>query len=119
VRRALRRPVLPDHHSSPHPRDLAVARWYSWLLPVGWTASITIFIASLIPTSLHVLLTVGDRFVGVGPRSAAGLADSVVFVLLNLAQLVILAVLIRRERRMRSTSQGRNLNQGESHAHAY
>jgi len=119
VRRALRRPVPPGQHSNPHPRDLAVARWYSWLLPVGWTVSIAILIASIIPTTLHVLLTVGDRFVGIGSHSAAGLADSVVFVLLNLAQLVILGVLIRRERRLRSASQVRNLNQGDSNAHAY
>jgi hypothetical protein len=119
VDRALRRPVSTDHRASPHPRDLAAARWYSWLLPVGWAASIAILIAGVIPTTVHILLTVGGRLVGSGPHSAAGLADTVLFVLLNLAQLVILAVLIRRERRPRSPSQGQNVNQGESHAHAY
>jgi hypothetical protein len=119
VDRALRRPVSTDRRANPHPRDLAAARWYSWLLPVGWAASIAILIAGVIPTTVHILLTVGDRLAGSGPHSAAGLADSVMFVLLNLAQLVILAVLIRRERRPRSPSQGQNLNQGESHAHAY
>jgi hypothetical protein len=116
--RALRRPVAPDQHANAHPRDLAVARWYSWLLPVGWTASIAILVAGVIPTSVHIAATVGGRFVGSGPRSAAGLADSAVFVLLNLAQLVILAVLIRRERRLRSPSEIRNSNPGDSHAHA-
>jgi len=119
VDRALRRPVSTDHRANPHPRDLAAARWYSWLLPVGWAASIAILIAGVIPTTVHIVLTVGDRFVGSGPHGAAGLADSVMFVLLNLAQLAILAVLIRRERRPRSPSRGQNLNQGESHAHAY
>jgi hypothetical protein len=119
VDRALRRPVSTDRRANPHPRDLAAARWYSWLLPVGWAASIAILIAGVIPTTAHILLTVGDRFFGSAPHSAAGLADSVMFVLLNLAQLAILAELIRRERRPRSPSQGQNLNQGESHAHAY
>jgi hypothetical protein len=117
--RALRRPVSPDHRTNSHPRDLAVARWYSWLLPVGWAASIAILIAGVIPTTVHVMLTVGDRFIGSGPHSAAGLADSVVFVLLNLAQLAVLAVLIGRDRRLRSVSHVRNLNQGDSNAHVY
>ena len=117
--RALRRPVSPDGHANSHPRDLAVARWYSWLLPVGWTASIAILITAAIPTSVHVLLTIGDRFAGAGPHSATGLADSVAFILLNLAQLAILAELIRRERRPRSPSRGRSSNQGDSNAHAY
>jgi hypothetical protein len=119
LRRALRRPTSPDHDANAHPRDLAVARWYSWLLPVGWAASIAILIAGVIPTTVHIVLTVGDRFVGSGRRGAAGLADSVVFVLLNLAQLAILALLIRRDRRLRSPSQAQNLNRGDPDAHAY
>jgi hypothetical protein len=115
--RALRRPVARDQRADPHPRDLAAARWYSWLLPVGWAASIAILIAGVIPTSAHILLTVGGRFVGAGPHSAAGLADSVAFILLTLAQLAILAELIRRERRLRSPS--RSQSQGDSNAHAY
>jgi hypothetical protein len=99
LRRALRRPFSPDHRTSAHPRDLAVARWYSWLLLVGWTASIAILIASVIPATAHVVLTVGGRFTGSGPHSAAGLADSIAFVLLNLAQLAIVAVIAARERR--------------------
>src|SRR3984957_18675099 len=73
VDRALRRPVATDHRANPHPRDLAAARWYSWLLPVGWAASIAILIAGVVPTTVHILLTVGSRLVGSGPHSAAGL----------------------------------------------
>jgi hypothetical protein len=40
-------------------------------------------------------------------------------VLLNLAQLAILALLIRRDRRLRSPSQAQNLNRGDPDAHAY
>ena len=99
--RALRRPVSPDGLVGAHPRDLAVASWYSWLLLVGWTASIAILISGVVPAATHVLATVFDRFGGSGPRSAAGLADSVVFVLINLAQLVVLAALMLRDRNRR------------------
>jgi hypothetical protein len=99
--RALRRPVSPDDLARAHPRDLAVARWYSWLLLVGWTASIAILIAGVIPAAAHVLATVSDRFFGSGPHSATDLADSIVFVLLNLAQLAVLAAFMVRDRNRR------------------
>jgi hypothetical protein len=99
--RTLRRPVRPDPGHGAHPRDLAVARWYSWLLLVGWATSIGVLVAGVIPAGTHVLLTVFDRFAGPGPHSAAALADSIVFLLLNLAQLVILAALTRRDRNRR------------------
>jgi len=102
LRRALRRPAPPDQHASPHPRDLAVARWYSWLLLAGWTASIAILITGVIPLTGLVLLTVVDRFGSSGTHSAAALADSIVFVLLNVGQPVILVALVLRERRLRS-----------------
>jgi hypothetical protein len=99
--RALRRPARPDDLADAHPRDLAVARWYSWLLLVGWTASIAILIAGVIPAATHVLATVFGRFTGAGPHNAAALADSVVFVLLNLAQLAVLAAFMLRDRNRR------------------
>ena len=99
--RALRRPVSPDDLARAHPRDLAVARWYSWLLLVGWTASIAILIAGVIPAAAHVLATVSGRFFGSGPHSVSALADSIVFVLLNLAQLAVLAAFMLRDRNRR------------------
>jgi hypothetical protein len=99
--RARRRPVSPADLASAHPRDLAVARWYSWLLLLGWTASITILIDGVIPAATRVLGTVSGRFTGSGPHSAADLADSVVFVLLNLAQVAALAAFMLRDRNRR------------------
>jgi len=43
-----------------------------------------------------------DRFGSSGTHSAAALADSIVFVLLNVGQPVILVALVLRERRLRS-----------------
>jgi hypothetical protein len=105
--RALRRPAPDGRLAAAHPRDLAVARWYSWLLLVGWTASIAILIAGVIPAAVRVLSTVSARFSGPGPHSPADLADSVVFVLLNLAQLVILAAFMLRDRNRRGSHRAR------------
>jgi hypothetical protein len=117
--RALRRPVSPDQHGNPHPRDVAVARWYSWLLLIGWTACIAVLVAGVIPAAVDVFATVGGRFVGARAHSFADVADSVAFTLLNLAQLTILALLIRRDRRLRSPGQVRNFSEGDSNAPAY
>ncbi len=100
--RVLRRPPAPDLDAIPHPRDLAVARWYSWLLVVGWAVSIAVLFTALVPTAAHILSTVGGRLTGSGAQGGAGLADSIVFVLLNLTQVIILAAVVLRERRQRS-----------------
>ncbi len=100
--RALRRPAPSGRRPGRHPRDLAVARWYSWLLLVGWTASIAVLVTAVIPIVARVLLTVGERLAGSGARSGAELADSIVFAAINLAQLAILAALVLRDRRLRS-----------------
>jgi hypothetical protein len=44
---------------------------------------------------------VSARFFGSGPHNAAALADSIVFVLLNLAQLAALAAFMVRDRNRR------------------
>jgi hypothetical protein len=100
LRRALRRPVAPGRHAGIHPRDLATAHWYSWLLLGGWILSIAVLVAGVIPAAARVFLTVGSR-IGSGPHSAADLADSIVFLLLSLAQLIILAVFAARDRWLR------------------
>jgi hypothetical protein len=94
-----RRGKLHDE-SAFHPRDRAVARWYSWLIVVGYTVSIGTLLLALLPVAVRVLGSVFGRLAGHG-ATAAGIADSVVFLLLNLAQLVLIAVLGLREWRNR------------------
>ena len=96
--RVLRRPVSSAPLASAHPRDTRSPAGTSWLLLVGWTASIAILIAGVIPAAARILATVSGRFFGSGPHGAADLADSIVFVLLNLAQLAVLAAFVRRDR---------------------
>ena len=100
--RVLRRPAAPGAETGPHPRDLAVARWYSWLLLAGWAASIAILLTAVIPTAARVFSTVTNRILGSGAQGGTGLADSIVFLLLNLAQVIVLAAVVLRERRQRS-----------------
>ena len=97
--RALRRPDRVLDESTWHARDRAVARWYSWLLLVGYAASITTLILAVIPTAVRVLASVSRHLVdGAGPGSTA---DSLVFFGLGAAQLAVLVGVAVRERRNR------------------
>lgn len=83
-----------------HPRDRAVARWYSWLLLVGYAVSIGTLVLAVAPTAYRFLSGVFARFGGTG-TSAGELTDSVVFLALNLIQAVAIAALVIRDRRRR------------------
>lgn len=102
VNRLLRRPGRLLDESAWHPRDRAVARWYSWLLVVGYAASIVTLLVAVIPTARRFLTGVFDRFVH--PSTAAGLTDSAVFVALNVLQVVALVWIARRDRRRRRSA---------------
>ncbi len=96
-----RRHALLDE-SQWHPRDRAVARWYSWLLLLGWTLSIGTLVLAVVPAAWRILSTVAERLLhGPAGQGAAGLADSVVFLALNLAQLAVMALIVVRDRRRR------------------
>jgi hypothetical protein len=106
LRRALRRPAIPDPGPGARPQDLAVARWYSWLLPLGYATSITLLVVAVVPTAARIGSTVFARLAGSGAQGRAGVADSVTFILLNVIQIVVLLVVVRRERRSRPARRG-------------
>ncbi len=92
-RRLLRRPLADE--SILHPRDRAVARWYSWLMLGGYAFSIATLAVAVVPATWRVLVIVCGRFIH-GGQPGAHVADSVVFLALSLAQIiVILAVVLR------------------------
>ena len=99
VNRLLRRPDRLLDESSWHPRDRAVARWYSWLLLVGYSASIVTVLVAVLPTAYRFLSGVFGRFIH--PATAAGLTDSAIFLALNVLQIVLITWIVRRERRQR------------------
>jgi hypothetical protein len=75
-----------------HPVDRRAARWYSWLIVVGYTASVTTFVLAGAPVLYHFVTGVLARF---GGNSQPGeLLDSFVFVGLVLAQGLLLGWLM-------------------------
>jgi len=81
-----------------HPRDAAVARWYSWLLPVGYAVSITTLLVAGIPAAGRMLSLVVASLNG-SAHSVGRQWDAVVFLLLNVIQIVVLAAVAVRDRR--------------------
>lgn len=92
-----------------HPRDRAVARWYAWVLVAGYLFSIGTFLIGVLPLVYRLFDTALSRF-GRGHRmSADTLADSALFLLVTVAQLVAAAVLMLAERRRRRRSRAVHL----------
>jgi hypothetical protein len=94
-----RRAHLLDEESW-HPTDRAVARWYSWLLVIGYAFSIGTLLLAGVPATYHMFSVVLGRLVhGAG---LAGVADSVAFLLVNVLQFAALGYLLLRARRDRA-----------------
>jgi len=83
-----------------HPTDLAVARWYSWLLLVGYALSLATLVLAGLPATVHIFSVVLRRFVA-GDATATGITDSVVFLLVNVVQFAALGAVMARDRRRR------------------
>jgi hypothetical protein len=96
LRRLARRPLADE--SVLHPRDRAVGRWYSWLIAAGYTFSIVTLLIALVPIGRKVLGTVFGRFTH-GGHPWPQVADSVLFLGLNLAELTLILFVSVRSRR--------------------
>jgi hypothetical protein len=108
------RRLLGQHHrlsdeSDWHPVDRRAARWYSWLILVGYSVSIGFVVAVAVPIFYRMLSGAVARFFGDGATSWHELLDSAVFVGVNLAQLVALVWVLARARRERLKSQLRHV----------
>jgi hypothetical protein len=91
-----------QHHklrdeSSWHPRDHAIARYYSWLLFVGYSLAAVLFPLVVIPTMWQVMVSVWDTVAG--HRDTLGAIDGIVFLALNIGQILLVLVITRRDRR--------------------
>ncbi|MFD4669776.1 hypothetical protein ACFWNN_08575 [Lentzea sp. NPDC058450] len=80
-----------------HPVDRKVGRWYSWLVVVGYTASLTTFVLAGAPVLYRFVTGVIGRLTGDGVPTAQ-LLDSIVFGAVALAQCAVLGWLMVRER---------------------
>jgi hypothetical protein len=86
--------VEPDWH----PRDRAVARWYSWLMLCGYSFSCGLLAIFGVPSAIRM----GSLLIGaVRGGQPAREADVAVFVALNLVPVLILGFLLVRESRVR------------------
>ena len=81
------------------PRDVAVARWYSWLMVAGY-GLLTFLIATVMaPTAVRIVEIVVDELRH--QRTLLSAADLVVFLILNFSELVLAAYLAARSYRRR------------------
>jgi hypothetical protein len=99
--RLLGRPALPDGRSRWSQRELWHARWYAVLYPVGYAVSIYLLVVAAAPAVVRICTATFGRLLHPDRAGVGGVADSVVFLLLNIAQLVVVAELARRARRAR------------------
>ncbi|MFJ8433881.1 hypothetical protein ACIQ9P_21535 [Kitasatospora sp. NPDC094019] len=95
VRRVTGRP--PVDLAAHHPVDRRTARWYAWLMVVGYAFTLTMFAGVVVPTAYRLLHDVWLRITGQG--STAARLDSIVLLVLSLAQTGAVVVLAVRERR--------------------
>jgi hypothetical protein len=98
ARRLLGRP--PADESGLHPRDREVARWYSWLLLVGYAVSLGVLAVAVVPATVRTVEMAVRRLVQAG-HGSVGIADSLIFLTVTVGQFVLVAALMLRNRRQR------------------
>jgi hypothetical protein len=104
--RLVGRPAKLVDESAWHPRDAAVARWYSWLMVAGYALVISMLVTTAFPVGLRLTeqaiheLTVA--------RSVLTVGDVLAFLALNFWEPVLAAALaVRAFRRRRSRKRSR------------
>ncbi|QFZ19660.1 hypothetical protein [Saccharothrix syringae] len=97
VAAALGRP-RPHDPASWHPRDRAVARWYSVLVVAGYAFMVTVLVTTLLPAAVHATGTVVLRLVD-GGQGPGLLVDSLLFLLFSVGEVALAGFLYLRERR--------------------
>ncbi|GIH97247.1 hypothetical protein ACFFMN_41500 [Planobispora siamensis] len=80
-----------------HPVDRRVARWYSWLIVIGYAVSLAAFLLAVVPILYRMATGVLSRFTQDGAAWPQVL-DSAVFCGFVLLQLAVLAWLAARDR---------------------
>jgi hypothetical protein len=84
-----------------HPKDRKVARWYSLLMVAGFVVTTVTLVVGLLPAVVRVFGTVLGRLAGNGTQGAAGLLDTIAFLVLTVGEVVVALFLMLRDRRRR------------------
>lgn len=82
-----------------HPRDQAVARWYSLLMLAGYVFALAIWVIAVIPAASHIFSVVLSRLASNDTQSTRGILDSIVFLVLSVGEVLLVAGLLIRDRR--------------------
>ncbi|MEU7019984.1 hypothetical protein ABZ990_04920 [Streptomyces sp. NPDC046203] len=106
--RLLGRPDRLLDESEWHPADRRAARWYSWLIPVGYTLSLSTFLLGLGPVFFDMIGAVLGRFTADRPNWGM-LVDGTVFLLLTFLQIGIALWLAARDRLRRRRERTRHV----------
>jgi hypothetical protein len=101
VNRLLRRRHRLLDETTWHPTDRRAARWYSWLILIGYSTSLAPFLFALWPATYHLFRGVIHRFAGQAQGSQ--LLDSTFFLTSNVVQVSIVVAPAIRERRSRAS----------------
>ncbi|RKN03794.1 hypothetical protein D7319_30690 [Streptomyces radicis] len=102
--RLLRRRHRLVDESTLHPTDRRIARWYAWLVLVGYALSVATTVFALAPVFIEMVAGSVDRFLDSGDADPLRLLDSVVFLGLTAVQFVLPARIALRERAARRAS---------------
>ncbi|GAA2148910.1 hypothetical protein GCM10009760_41520 [Kitasatospora kazusensis] len=89
------------------PADLRAARWYAWLLPVGYALTLGSFATVVVPSAYRLLTGLFGRLRAGTPLS--GIADSAILLALLLAQFLAVAYMALRDRRARRSGAGQQV----------
>jgi hypothetical protein len=115
--RLARRPGRLADETAWHPRDAAVARWYSWLMAAGYTLLVVMLVTTAFPVGIRLTeLAVREL---TATHSPLRMADATGFLVLNFWEPALAGALaigaFRRRRRARAlVPAGRRYQQGES-----
>jgi hypothetical protein len=94
LNRLLRRPDRLVDEATMHPRDLAVGRWYSWLLLSGYLTLTATLVTAVIPAAIRIteqaLRELGSQL------SVLGVLDVSAFLVLNFGEFLLAGVLAVR-----------------------
>jgi hypothetical protein len=82
-----------------HPRDRAVARWYSVLIAAGYGFMLLSLVAFVLPMVGRLVTTVVARLLGNGDHGSAGLLDSILMLLFTLGELSVAGLMAYRQYR--------------------
>ena len=98
----LRRRRPPHDEERWHPRDRQVARWYVYVFGLGYLLSLAVLAGFVIPAMVRVTSGIATRL-STGAEFSARFVDGSLAFLVNVAPLLIVAVLVLRRRARRTT----------------